>query len=97
MSETADKNTFAGALAQEFSHFVTLSNYIIPNLFCQPFFPSKYKNISYQYKCFPSKYKIVFPQIVTHICRKAISKHTLEQLVNQKIQFPSESGHAQEQ
>ena len=38
MSETADKNTFAGALAQEFSHFVTLSNYIIWFSFCQQFF-----------------------------------------------------------
>lgn len=38
MSETADKNTFAGALAQEFSHFVTLSNYIIWASFCQQFF-----------------------------------------------------------
>ena len=40
MSETADKNTFAGALAQESSHYVTLGNSTIPPSICQQFFPS---------------------------------------------------------
>ena len=40
MSETADKNTFAGALAQESSHYVTLGNFTITPSICQQFFPS---------------------------------------------------------
>lgn len=40
MSETADKNTFAGALAQESSHYVTLGNSTITPSICQQFFPS---------------------------------------------------------
>ena len=44
MSETADKNTFAGALAQESSHYVTLSNCTIHLWFCQLFFTGFYKN-----------------------------------------------------
>lgn len=38
MSETADKNTFAGALAQESSHYVTLSNCTIAAISCQQVF-----------------------------------------------------------
>lgn len=38
MSETADKTPSPGLLAQEFSHYVTLSNYITWVCSCQQFF-----------------------------------------------------------
>ena len=39
LAETADKNTFAGALAQESSHYVTLGYSTIRAFICQQFFP----------------------------------------------------------
>ena len=47
MSETADKNTFAGALAQESSHYVTLGNSTITPSICQQFF-SQFFDIFFQ-------------------------------------------------